>query len=143
MAAFDGSIVASLDGHVLIPGCPRFGAAPELGVRLTAAAAAGTGHAWALTLRLAENTLRGLERAGLAVQAVDHASGTRGATDDYDWDTLSALRSAREREAVPDALIDTSGDFPGPAIVLLAHDSVELANKLDALAEGAMPTADR
>jgi len=143
VAAFDGSIVASLDGHVLIPGCPRFGAAPELGVRLTAAAAAGTGHAWALTLRLAENTLRGLERAGLSVQAVDHASGTRGATDDYDWDTLSALRSAREREAVPDALIDTSGDFPGPAIVLLAHDSVELANKLDALAEGAMPAADR
>jgi len=146
VAAFDGGLGASQDGHVLIPGCPRFGAAPELGVRLTAAIAAGTGHAWALTLRLAENTLRGLRQGGFTVQAVEHggaAGELRGAADDFDWDTLAALRAARTRGAIPDALIDTSGDFPGPAIVLLARDSVELAEKLDALAEGAMPPADR
>lgn len=146
VAAFDGGLASSQGGHVLLPGCPRFGAAPELGVRLTAAAAAGTGHGWALTLRLAENTLRGLSAAGLVAQAVDHGQGAgrqRGAADDFDWDTLSCLRAARERGTLPDALIDTSGDFPGPAIVLLARDSVELAAKLDALAEGAMPPAER
>ncbi|EPR37601.1 phosphomethylpyrimidine kinase [Desulfovibrio sp. X2] len=157
VAAFDGGITSSLDGHVLLPGCPRYGAAPELGVRLTAAAAAAGegegGLSWALTLRLAENTLKGLDAAGLRVSAVDHGMDgdePRGRDDDLDWNTLNALRAAGHgpeadvprsaggadspADALPDALIDTSGDFPGPVVVLLARDAAELLDKLDAMA---------
>ncbi|EPR34935.1 phosphomethylpyrimidine kinase [Alkalidesulfovibrio alkalitolerans DSM 16529] len=140
VAAFEVPLAASADGHIFVPGCPRFGAAPELGVRLAAASASGSGAAWAMPLRLAEATLRGLERAGLLTASVDHGGAgaeERAAGDDFDWDTLRTLQRAVAEGARVDALIDTSGDFPGPTVILLARDALELAEKLDAVAEGA------
>ncbi len=133
VAAFEGRISASRDGHILIAGCPRFGASSHMAKVVLTAARKNPEIRAAANICFSEFLLSALDDAGLKhvgfsrAEEPLHIKEQEGST--LEWGTGHALNSCSDPTGV-DAVWDRGERGKEPMIRLLARDGQDLLDKL-------------
>jgi hydroxymethylpyrimidine/phosphomethylpyrimidine kinase len=137
VAGFSGRITVSVDGKVMIPGCPAFGATSHIAKVVLAARRLNPEIDCAANVRMNDQTMEALGRTGFAQAWFDRADepadlkAREGSS--LEWGTFKALSEHPEPAAVV-AVCDKGEKGKEPMIRILARSTAELLGRLSLLA---------